>query len=115
MCEDADLIHRYTRADAIRDGVPIDVSATAREAGFKYPVALTTAAWATCVTGPPGIVCQDEAARGIPLRRRRCLVAGLRGDLGVRLWCRAVAVPQRAEAVAAYVGVSQGLGPSRVR
>ena len=33
MFENAELIHRYTRADAIRDGVLIDVSATAREAG----------------------------------------------------------------------------------
>ncbi|HKI36594.1 MAG TPA: DUF6573 family protein [Gemmataceae bacterium] len=49
MFESADLIHRYTRADALRDGVLIDVSATAREAGFKYPVALTAAAWVKCV------------------------------------------------------------------
>jgi hypothetical protein len=28
MFENADLIHRYTRADAIRDGVFVDVSAT---------------------------------------------------------------------------------------
>ena len=63
MFENADLIHRYTRADAIRDGVLIDVSATAREAGFKYPVALTAAAWAKCVAVPPGVLCQDEAGR----------------------------------------------------
>jgi hypothetical protein len=47
----------------IRDGVLVDVSATAREAGFKYPVALTAAAWAKCVAVPPGVVCQDEAGR----------------------------------------------------
>jgi hypothetical protein len=111
MFEDADLIHRYPRAGATRDGVMIDVPATTREAGFKYPVALTAAAWAKCVAVPPGIVCQDEAARGIPLRRRRCRVADLRGDLGVRLRCRAIADPQGEEAVAACVGVSQGLGP----
>jgi hypothetical protein len=63
MFEDADLIHRYTRAQAIEDGVLIDVSATAREAGFKYPVALTAAAWARCVAVPPGVACQDEAGR----------------------------------------------------
>ena len=63
MFENADLIHRYTRAEAIRDGVLIDVSATAREAGFKYPLALTAAAWAKCVAVPPGVVCQDEAGR----------------------------------------------------
>jgi hypothetical protein len=63
MFENTDLIHRYTRADALRDGVLIDVSATAREAGFKYPVALTAAAWAQCVAVPPGVLCQDEAGR----------------------------------------------------
>jgi hypothetical protein len=41
MFEEADLIHRYTRAQAIADGVLIDVSAVARKAGITYPVALT--------------------------------------------------------------------------
>jgi hypothetical protein len=63
MFEEADLIHRYSRADALRDGVLIDVSETAKEAGFRYPVALTAAAWARCVTVPPGVACQDEAGR----------------------------------------------------
>jgi hypothetical protein len=63
MFENADLIHRYAHAEAIRDGVPIDVSATAREAGFKYPVVLTAAAWAQCVAVPPGVLCQDVTGR----------------------------------------------------
>jgi hypothetical protein len=63
MFENADVIHSYTRAGAIRDGVLLDVSATANEAGFKYPVALTAAAWAKCVAVPPGVLCQDEAGR----------------------------------------------------
>jgi hypothetical protein len=63
MFENAELIHRYTRADALRDGVLIDVSATAREAGFKYPVALTAAAWVKCVAVPSAVLCQDEAGR----------------------------------------------------
>ena len=63
MFEDADLIHRYSRADAIRDGVLIDVTEAAREAGFKLPVALTAAAWGKCVAVPPGVECQDEAGR----------------------------------------------------
>src|SRR5262249_45230097 len=32
-------------ADALRDGTLIDVSTTAREAGIRWPVALTCAAW----------------------------------------------------------------------
>jgi hypothetical protein len=63
MFENADLIHRYTRADAIRDGVLIDVSAVAREVGFRCPVALTAAVWTKCVAVPPGVLCQDEAGR----------------------------------------------------
>src|SRR5262245_26265153 len=61
MFDASDLIHRYTRAEAIADGVLIDVSAVAREAGFRCPVALTAAAWAKCVGVPPGVVCQAEA------------------------------------------------------
>jgi len=63
MFDEADLIHRYSRADALRDGVLVDVSETAREADIRYPVALTRAAWERCVAIPPGVVCQDEAGR----------------------------------------------------
>lgn len=58
-----EYIHRYTRSDAIRDGVLIDVSDVAREAGFRYPVALTSAVWERCVIVPPGVLCQDEPGR----------------------------------------------------
>lgn len=44
-----EVIYRYTRAQAIEDGVLVDVSETAREAGFRWPVAMTSAAWADCV------------------------------------------------------------------
>src|SRR3954466_16412001 len=63
MFEDADLIHSYSRADALRDGVLIDVTPTAREAGIRWPVALTQAAWERCVRVQPGVACQDEAGR----------------------------------------------------
>jgi hypothetical protein len=63
MFDESDLIHAYTRADALRDGVLIDVSAVAREAGIRYPVALTRAVWERCVAVPPGVVCQDESGR----------------------------------------------------
>jgi hypothetical protein len=35
MFDESDLIHSYSRADALRDGVLIDVSATARLAGIR--------------------------------------------------------------------------------
>ena len=44
MFEEADLIHSYTRADALRDGFLIDVTATAAEAGICWPVALLAVA-----------------------------------------------------------------------
>src|SRR5262245_15909909 len=79
MFENADLIHRYTRADALADGVLIDVSQTAREAGFRYPVALTAAAWAKCVAVPPGVRCQDESGRlWDVLTVLRCAIRGPR-------------------------------------
>lgn len=40
-----EVIHSYTRAQAIEDGVLIDVSETAAEAGFKFPVAVTQAVY----------------------------------------------------------------------
>lgn len=42
-------IHTYTRAQALEDGVLVDVTETAREAGFRIPVAMTAAAWADTV------------------------------------------------------------------
>jgi hypothetical protein len=44
-----EVIYTYTRAQAIEDGVLIDVSETAQELGFRYPVALTQAVWEDCV------------------------------------------------------------------
>ena len=43
------VISTYTRTQAIEDGVLIDPGSMAREAGFKWPVALTADAWAECV------------------------------------------------------------------
>ena len=39
------VIHAYTRAQALEDGVLADISPWAREAGFKYPVAVTSGVW----------------------------------------------------------------------
>ena len=39
-------IHTYTRAEALEDGVLVDVSQTANEAGFVFPVAVTAGVWA---------------------------------------------------------------------
>jgi hypothetical protein len=81
MFEEADYIHRYSRSDAIRDGVLIDVSAMAREAGIRYAVALTSAAWGRCVAVPPGVFCQDEAGRlWDVVWMLRCAIRGSKGN-----------------------------------
>ncbi len=43
------VISTYTRAQAIEEGVLVDTGSMANEAGFKWPVALTSAVWADCV------------------------------------------------------------------
>ena len=45
MFEEMDVISSYTRENAIEDGVLIDVTETAKEAGFRFPVAVTEAVW----------------------------------------------------------------------
>lgn len=61
------VIHSYTRAQALDDGVLIDVSAMAREAGFKWPVAVTQVVWQDCVAWTEADnrdqVYQDETGR----------------------------------------------------
>ena len=67
MFEDADLIHRYTRAETLEDGTLVDVTDTAKEAGFGIPVALTRTAWSDCVAWTEEdtecVVYQDESGR----------------------------------------------------
>ena len=45
MFTNDDLICSYTRAQALADGVLIDVSERARRAGIKYPTACTASVW----------------------------------------------------------------------
>ena len=44
-----EVISVYTRAQALVDGVLIDAGPMAREAGFRWPLAITAGAWADCV------------------------------------------------------------------
>ena len=39
------VVHTYTRKQAIEDGILVDVSETAKEAGINFPVALTSSVW----------------------------------------------------------------------
>lgn len=58
-----EVVFRYTRAQAIADGVLVDVTETARELGFHVPVALTAGVWGECVEVPAGATGQDEQGR----------------------------------------------------
>ena len=57
------VISSYTRAQAVVDGVQIEVSAKARQAGIRFPVFLTRAVYDAYVTVPPGVEGQDEVGR----------------------------------------------------
>ena len=58
------VVFAYTRRQAIEDGVLVDVTETAREAGFNIPVALSRAVWDRVVALPAGYRgFQDEAGR----------------------------------------------------
>jgi hypothetical protein len=58
-----EVIYSYTRSQAVADGVQVEVSKTAQEAGIRFPVFLTRAVYDAYVTVPPGVTCQDEAGR----------------------------------------------------
>ena len=61
--ESPTLISTYSRAQALADGVLVDVSELAHEAGFRYPVAMTAAVRQQYVVVPPGVTGQDETGR----------------------------------------------------
>ncbi len=60
-----DIIYSYTRAQALADGVLIDVSALAREAGFTLPVAVSDSLYHGYLTPP-----LDLAKAGLSLEGR---------------------------------------------
>ena len=57
------VIYSYTRAQAVADGVQVEVTKTAQEAGIKFPVFLTRAVFDNYVAVPEGVTGQDEAGR----------------------------------------------------
>ena len=56
-------IFTYTRKQALADGLQVDVSKTAEEAGFRIPVFITDAVFRNYVKVPEGVECQDEDGR----------------------------------------------------
>ena len=52
---DWELIHAYTRQQAIEDGVLVDVSEMAKKVGYVVGVAFTSAVWSRCVDVAPAV------------------------------------------------------------
>ena len=57
------VIYAYTRAQAVADGVQVEVTKTAKEAGISFPVFLTRTVFDAYVAVPPDVQGQDEAGR----------------------------------------------------
>ncbi len=62
--EDVPVIYSYTRAQAIEDGVLVDLTEWAKETGFRIPVACTAAVWNGCIVPPPGTKELGQSERG---------------------------------------------------
>jgi hypothetical protein len=58
-----EMVFRYTRSQAVADGVQVDVTKTAQEAGIRFPMFLTRAFYDNYVAVPAGVTGQDEAGR----------------------------------------------------
>lgn len=61
---DVPVIFSYTRAQAIEDGVLIDLTEWARETGFRYPVACTDTVWNGYVTPDEDLCLLGQSERG---------------------------------------------------
>ena len=59
----SEIVYAYTRAQAVADGVQVEVTKTAQEAGIKFPVFLTRTVFDAYVAVPEGVTGQDEAGR----------------------------------------------------
>jgi fermentation-respiration switch protein FrsA (DUF1100 family) len=62
--EDAPIIYRYTREQALEDGVLVDLTSWASETGFRVPVACTHGVWADHIVPPAGTLELGQSERG---------------------------------------------------
>jgi len=58
------VIYAYTREQALADGVLIDASALAKEAGFKWPVALTDHLYHSYIVPALDLVAEGQSITG---------------------------------------------------
>jgi hypothetical protein len=62
--EEFNVIFSYTRQQALDDGVLVDVSKQAKEAGFKIPVAVTDHLYHGYVVPPKGLEGEGQSLEG---------------------------------------------------
>ena len=112
-----DIIDIYTRGDLLRDGGLVDVTATAREAGFTVPVALTAAVWADCVAWTDddnerkGTI-QDEDGRLYDVVWMAAETVRRRGRFGAFVTFQVLRVPREGqERDATLVTLEMTIGP----
>lgn len=58
------VISIYTRAQALQDGVLVDVSDLAREAGFTWPVAITDHLYHSYIVPALALVAEGQSVQG---------------------------------------------------
>lgn len=86
MFEDFEVIHRYTRRQAIEDGMLVDLmqpetEPLVREAGFRFPIAMTTAAFSEAVAPIDGELPPGQDLKGRLWDVLMLLKAGIRANL----------------------------------
>lgn len=59
-----EVIFSYSREQALEDGVLVDVSETAREAGFQFPVAVTSRLFDEVITPDPRAEAEGQSVQG---------------------------------------------------
>ena len=61
---DFDVVFTYTRKQAIEDGILVDITDTAKEMGFKFPVAITSTAWHEYVIPSKDLTYWGQSVKG---------------------------------------------------
>ena len=92
------IVYAYTRAQAIKDGVLVDVTEEARELGFKVPVAITANLLNLYVKASEGLIAEGQSTE-----------ARLRDVLMVLLF----RIKQRPNTDRIIFKVSFAMGPTR--
>ena len=92
-----EMIYSYSRAQALEDGVLVNISERARRAGIRYPTACTAGVWALIGTMPESCTVDESVRLAEVLREMLTAIrrGGTRGTdrvtfeaLGASLWAQ---------------------------